>query len=178
MSDIVNYVEGLDLFGIKAKQIPCLTGNGAPSAESALKIGLLYINEDNGDMYKCVNGTDGLVWDMMINNSTSSNKPTFMISGAYNNGYVLVHYDDNNKFVTVEEIVDLYFSGQGYFFIDNYKHLPISSFSISTSKYIEVDGVNIPTQLTVLFGISTNYNTDILNSTESDYLNAMAKYLP
>ena len=63
----MNYVKGFDLFGVKARQIPCLTGKGEPIESIALKIGLLYINEDNGDMYKCVkrNGEEGLVWEMI-----------------------------------------------------------------------------------------------------------------
>ena len=69
MSDI-NYVEGFTLFGIKAKQIPCLTGHGEPSIELDLKVGLLYINEDSGEMYKCVKGhNEELVWKLVNDNS-------------------------------------------------------------------------------------------------------------
>lgn len=69
--DSFNYVKGFDLFGVKARQIPCLTAKGEPSNELALKIGLLYINEDNGDMYKCVKGgvEEGLVWVKIINDN-------------------------------------------------------------------------------------------------------------
>ena len=74
MSDSFNYVKGFDLFGVKARQIPCLTAKGEPTASLALKIGLLYINEDNGDMYKCVkkNGEEGLVWVLVNNENTST----------------------------------------------------------------------------------------------------------
>ena len=68
-----NYVKGFDLFGVKARQIPCLTGKGEPIESIALKIGLLYINEDNGDMYKCVNGNgEDLVWALVNNESNDS----------------------------------------------------------------------------------------------------------
>ena len=72
--DNFNYVKGFDLFGVKARQIPCLTAKGEPSNELALKIGLLYINEDNGDMYKCIkkNGEEGLVWVLVNNENTNS----------------------------------------------------------------------------------------------------------
>lgn len=72
--DSFNYVKGFDLFGVKARQIPCLTAKGEPSNELALKIGLLYINEDNGDMYKCVkgNGEESLVWVLVNNKDTST----------------------------------------------------------------------------------------------------------
>lgn len=66
----VSYVKGLNIFGVKARQIPCLTGNGEPSIDLALKVGLLYINEDNGDMYKCVKGdNEELVWKLVNDNS-------------------------------------------------------------------------------------------------------------
>ena len=117
MSDIVNYVEGLDLFGIKAKQIPCLTGNGEPSAESALKIGLLYINEDNGDMYKCINGTNGLVWSKMTS-SSATNNPVFFISAAPNDTSMVAigKYPNSTEYTTLEEVVDAYISGRAYIY--------------------------------------------------------------
>ena len=62
------------MFGVKARQIPCLTGKGEPSNELALKIGLLYINEDNGDMYKCVRREESLVWVLVNNENTNSGK--------------------------------------------------------------------------------------------------------
>ena len=72
--DKFNYVKGFNLFGVKARQIPCLTGKGEPSNELALKIGLLYIDEDSGDMYKCIkiNGEEGLVWVLVNNKDTST----------------------------------------------------------------------------------------------------------
>ena len=73
MNDNFNYVKGFNLFGVKARQIPCLTGKGEPIESIALKIGLLYINEDNGDMYKCVNGNgEDLVWALVNNESNDS----------------------------------------------------------------------------------------------------------
>ena len=61
----MNYVKGFDLFGVKARQIPCITDHGKPTKSIAIRIGLLYINEDNGDMYKCIKGEEGLVWEMI-----------------------------------------------------------------------------------------------------------------
>ena len=72
--DSFNYVKGFNLFGVKARQIPCLTGKGEPSNELALRIGLLYINEDNGDMYKCIKGNEEerLVWVLVDNKDTNT----------------------------------------------------------------------------------------------------------
>lgn len=50
----MNYVESFNLFGIEAKEIPCIKGSGAPTTATAGAVGLLYMNTDNGDMYKCI----------------------------------------------------------------------------------------------------------------------------
>lgn len=64
----MNYVEHLDLFGVEAKEIPCIRGNGAPTTSTVGAVGLFYMNIDNGDLYKCVSGTDGIyTWDMVGN---------------------------------------------------------------------------------------------------------------
>ena len=85
MNDNFNYVKGFDLFGVKARQIPCLTAKGEPTANLALKIGLLYINEDNGDMYKCVNGEEGLVWVLVNNESNDSEQNHYELPVANTN---------------------------------------------------------------------------------------------
>lgn len=60
----MNYVESLNLFGVEAKEIPCIRGSGAPTATTGGAVGCLYMNTDNGDMYKCVSMTDaGCVWE-------------------------------------------------------------------------------------------------------------------
>ena len=100
--DKFNYVKGFDLFGIKVRQISCLTGNGEPGNELALKIGLLYINEDNGDMYKCINGNgeEGLVWVLVNNESNDSGQNTYELpvggselGGVKNGGNVVINAD-------------------------------------------------------------------------------------
>lgn len=57
------YVEHLNLFGIDFKDIPCLKGHGAPTAETEGAVGMLYMNIDNGDLYKCVSSSnDSIAW--------------------------------------------------------------------------------------------------------------------
>ena len=59
----MNFVESLNMFGVEAKEIPCIVGSGAPTATTAGAVGLLYMNADNGDVYKCTDADDvGYTW--------------------------------------------------------------------------------------------------------------------
>ena len=49
----MNYVEYLSLFGINAKEIPCIVGNGAPTTGVPGGIGSLYMDRDNKNLYIC-----------------------------------------------------------------------------------------------------------------------------
>lgn len=56
----MNYVESFNLLGVEAKQIPSITGNGAPTTATEGAVGCLYMDTATGDMYKCTvvsNGT-------------------------------------------------------------------------------------------------------------------------
>jgi hypothetical protein len=58
----MNYIENFEILGIKAKQIPCVTGSGAPSTVDGA-VGMLYIDTDSGLVYKCTSvNTYGFVW--------------------------------------------------------------------------------------------------------------------
>lgn len=60
----MNFVESLNLFGIPAKEIPCLTGKGAPTTSTAAAVGCLYMDEDTGELYKCTQQFDGVfTWE-------------------------------------------------------------------------------------------------------------------
>lgn len=58
----MNYVKSLDMFGVPAKEIPCILGKGLPS-DTTGAVGALYMDEDSGSVYKCTAVTDGVfVW--------------------------------------------------------------------------------------------------------------------
>lgn len=69
----MNYVKSLNLFGVEAKEIPCITGSGAPTTTTVGAVGLLYMNTNNGDVYKCtaVSGST-YTWAPMENASSDS----------------------------------------------------------------------------------------------------------
>ncbi len=67
----MNYVEGIKIGGATAAQIPSIKGTGAPTTETYGAVGCLYMNTDNGDMYKCISDTDGVyIWETIDGNST------------------------------------------------------------------------------------------------------------
>ena len=52
----MNYVESFNLFGIEARQIPCITGEGAPTISTEGAVGCFYMDTLTGDVYKYVTG--------------------------------------------------------------------------------------------------------------------------
>lgn len=55
----MNFVEDLRLLHVDAKQIPCLTGKGAPTVKTEGAAGVLYMDVDTGALYKCRGGGKG-----------------------------------------------------------------------------------------------------------------------
>lgn len=72
----MNFVEKLNFFGIEAKDIPCIKGNGAPTEITEGAVGCFYMNVDTGDVYKCtaVNNS-AFTWEPMANESTDQVQP-------------------------------------------------------------------------------------------------------
>lgn len=50
----MNFVEALNLFGLTAKEIPCITGSGAPTSNTQGAIGSLYLDTATGTIYACI----------------------------------------------------------------------------------------------------------------------------
>ena len=62
----MNYVEGIKIGGATAAQIPCIKGKGVPTTKTAGAVGCLYMDTDNGDMYKCTAVKDeAYIWEMV-----------------------------------------------------------------------------------------------------------------
>lgn len=50
----MNYVKNFVFYGSSAKEIPCITGNGIPTGATEGAVGLLYMDIDTGEVYKCI----------------------------------------------------------------------------------------------------------------------------
>lgn len=56
---MMNFVDTLDIMGTAVRLIPCITGNGAPTAETDGDVGALYLDKTGGTIYVC---TDTGTW--------------------------------------------------------------------------------------------------------------------
>lgn len=56
----MNYVESFNLFGVEAKQIPCITGIGKPTESTSCAVGCFYMDTKTGETYKCVDDLNGV----------------------------------------------------------------------------------------------------------------------
>ena len=75
----MNFVESFNMFSTESKQIPCVKSSGAPTKATEGAVGLLYMDTDTGDTYKCVSVSDGVyAWtptNDMVDDETVSNNP-------------------------------------------------------------------------------------------------------
>lgn len=68
----MNYVKSFNFFGVDAKEIPCITGEGIPTVATEGDIGCFYMDSLTGDVYKCVSKTDGAcVWKINVENAVT-----------------------------------------------------------------------------------------------------------
>ena len=56
----MNFIKNFDILGISAKEIPCITGSGAPTSSTEGAVGCFYMDTDNGSVYKCTAASDGV----------------------------------------------------------------------------------------------------------------------
>lgn len=56
----MEFAKSFNLFGVEGKEIPCITGNGAPLAVTEGAVGCLYMDTNTGDIYKCTGVTNGV----------------------------------------------------------------------------------------------------------------------
>ena len=79
----VNYVSAFDLFGVEARQVTCDCANGAPTSSTPGKMGMLYMNINNGDVYKCISSDNGTTtWSLLVASEDS-------IKNAVNNALTI-----------------------------------------------------------------------------------------
>lgn len=63
----MNFVDSLNLFGVEAKEIPCIKGKGEPSTATVGAVGLFYMDTDTGKVYKCTAVADGAyTWTELV----------------------------------------------------------------------------------------------------------------
>lgn len=72
----MKFVKSLDMFHLDAKEIPCLTAKGTPTEKTEGAPGVLYMDTDTGDLYKCTGAADGVyTWKALVEQNSSSDSP-------------------------------------------------------------------------------------------------------
>ena len=70
----MKFVKSLSMFHVNAKEIPCLTGKGAPTEQTEGAVGALYMDTDTGDLYKCTAAEAGSYTWVNMDGLGSQNK--------------------------------------------------------------------------------------------------------
>ena len=72
----MNYVDSFNLFGVEAAQIPCIKGAGAPTTNTEGAVGCLYMNINDGELYKCTAVSDGVyTWRTLVSGGSAGTVP-------------------------------------------------------------------------------------------------------
>lgn len=94
----MNFVESLSMFHVDAKEIPCVTEKGAPTEKTQGAPGVLYMDTDTGDLYKCraadaVNGV--YTWEKIGGGNSEYKLPIAgeQLGGVKNGGNVVINPD-------------------------------------------------------------------------------------
>lgn len=70
----MHYVESFNLFGVPAKQLPCILGSGAPLTTTEGAVGLFYMDTANGEIYKCtaITSSGAYTWEKFASGGSGS----------------------------------------------------------------------------------------------------------
>lgn len=104
----MNYVDGLNFYGVNVKEIPCIKGSGAPTTSTVGAVGCLYMDIDNGGLYKCIAVTDGsYTWTSIADGEEPQPQVTSGHVSIADNTYTMtLTLDDNSTSVNVIEVTD------------------------------------------------------------------------
>ena len=117
----MNYVKSFDFFGVNAKEIPCITGTGAPTTSTAGAVGCFYMDTANGDVYKCTAVSGGVyTWakafgELSLGLHTDGLLYVFVDGAPVGNGIaleggaigdVIGPLDENNNIILTGELAD------------------------------------------------------------------------
>lgn len=92
----MNYVKSLNVIGVEAKEIPCILDTGAPTTTTEGAVGLLYMDENTGDLYKCTAAQVGVyTWEKLVPESSK-------VDISKSNGVTTISVTDKEETQTVK----------------------------------------------------------------------------
>ena len=87
----MNFVKMVNSFGVETKEIPCITGEGAPTTATIGAVGVFYMDTETGDVYKCTAAENEVyIWETLDGNDGVSPQITFKKT---DNGYQITVVD-------------------------------------------------------------------------------------
>lgn len=152
----MNYVENFNLFGVEAKEIPCIKGSGIPNGTTEGAVGCLYMNKFTGDIYKCIKADEGVYTWKPLNDNNEKDENII----EYNYNHLMIDYADvataNVSVNSQSTEVNLWHSGKNMLpRFDNSANTAGLSFTIDNDGIITING-------------TVNYSSDYLTSTMRD----------
>lgn len=133
----MNHVDHLNLFGVEAKEIPCIKGEGAPTTATEGAVGCFYMDTDTGRVYKCTAVTDGVyTWQSAdgadVVQTTGDSETAVMSQKAVATalGDIPVHVGSINKFDRNSPLIK-----SGYYEAGGYREN--SSYKVSHPIYVK-----------------------------------------
>ncbi len=155
----MDYMGSFDVLGLKARQRPCLIGNGEPTTSTKGTVGELYMDTDTGLIYKCIGESEGeYAWQAVV----KTKKPDYNQNDATQPDYI-----KNRPFYTARELyTEAEFDSSAEAGCGSF-NLPDNGSALKAGEtlYIEIetDGVVHKGYADVVFG-----DYDVFLSTESE----------
>lgn len=187
--DNVNYVPYLNLFGVKAKEIPCLTGNGAPTTETAGAVGMFYMNIETGDLYKCTEAADAYTWVKVSGGSGGSVSINAVRVNSSRPGVKITITQDDGDGNSSSTVTFVYDGAKGKDGANGLSVYPFAPGDADLSGVIPIDTVIIPDgrKLQVgdflittggeIYRVTTAYNAQV-GGFEAEYFITISGGLP
>lgn len=77
-----NFINSINVGGLETKLIACLTKSGAPSSTTEGDVGVLLMDTDTGDLYKCTGASSGVYTWVKISEGTGGGSSVEIVDGT------------------------------------------------------------------------------------------------
>lgn len=138
----MNFVKAFNFSGVEVKEIPNLLGKGAPSYETEGAVGCMYMDEDTGNLYKCISIEEGVCTWVEIGNASTTDSPSLFLYSSLSEAISKVNADDFSNYTKPEtQKVAVLRYGPGSYRIDLLDDVSEQvSITISQNVYLSLNG--------------------------------------
>ena len=133
----MDFVKSIDILGVKAKEIPCITGKSKPTVATKGAVGCLYMDESTGYIYKCTAVSGGVYTWISTDKSFAELQEEFTLAQAQINELVAMRGSEGEmNFVHKATDVEFNLRSNGVYAAITGR---IISATIATGSTLEVD---------------------------------------